>query len=207
MVILSISAFELTLSSLPGKFWTSLLLFLALTIYIVPHFLAPYQLERLESFANPGRDPLGAGYNVIQSVIAVGSGGILGKGLGHGTQSHLQFLPERHTDFMFASLAEELGLLGSATTILLESYLIYYLLSKALVSRPFSRLVLGGVAGYLFFQTAVNLGMNLGIAPVTGVTLPLVSYGGSSVLAVSIALGLASSFAKDKPLPPTLEIV
>ncbi len=131
------------------------------------------------------------GYNVIQSIVAVGSGGILGKGLGHGTQSHLRFLPERHTDFIFASLAEELGVFGSILVLLCLGALLYRLLSLATHTRSSgSRLIYIGVFGYLAFQTFVNIGMNIGIAPVTGVTLPLISYGGSSVLSTAIMLGI-----------------
>lgn len=163
----------------------------------LPKFLHDYQLKRLETFIDPFRDPLGAGYNVIQSIIAVGSGGILGKGLGHGTQSHLRFLPERHTDFIFASLAEELGIVGSILVIFCLGGLLYRLLTLAThtTSRS-SRLIYIGTFSYLFFQTFVNIGMNIGIAPVTGVTLPLISYGGSSVVATAITLGIVASCAR-----------
>lgn len=163
----------------------------------LPRFLHDYQLKRLETFIDPFKDPLGSGYNVIQSIVAVGSGGILGKGLGHGTQSHLRFLPERHTDFIFASLAEELGVFGSILVLLCLGALLYRLLSLATHTRSSSsRLIYIGVFGYLAFQTFVNIGMNIGIAPVTGVTLPLISYGGSSVLSTAIMLGIASSCAR-----------
>jgi rod shape determining protein RodA len=163
----------------------------------LPRFLKDYQLKRLETFMDPFRDPLGSGYNVIQSIVAVGSGGILGKGLGHGTQSHLRFLPERHTDFIFASLAEELGVAGSLLVLVCLGTLLYRLLSLATHTQSSSsRLIYIGVFGYLAFQTFVNIGMNIGLAPVTGVTLPLISYGGSSVLSTAIMLGIASSCAK-----------
>ncbi|PIR98866.1 rod shape-determining protein RodA [Candidatus Collierbacteria bacterium CG10_big_fil_rev_8_21_14_0_10_44_9] len=163
-------------------------------IEYLPRFLRDYQVKRLETFIDPYRDPLGAGYNVIQSIIAVGSGGIFGKGLGHGTQSHLRFLPERHTDFIFASLAEELGIIGSLLVIFCLGGILYRLLILATNSNsPTSRLIYIGIFSYLFFQTFINIGMNIGIAPVTGVTLPLISYGGSSVLATAITLGIASS--------------
>lgn len=160
----------------------------------LPRLLAEYQLERLETFLNPEHDPLGAGYNVIQSIIAVGSGGLFGKGLGHGTQSHLRFLPERHTDFIFASLSEELGLIGSLAVFVLLGNIIYRLLTALTHTTSVeSRYILMGVLSYLTFQTFINIGMNVGIAPVTGITLPLISYGGSSVLATGIALGFAAS--------------
>lgn len=173
----------------------------------LPRLLQDYQLKRLETFVDPFRDPLGAGYNVIQSIIAVGSGGILGKGLGHGTQSHLRFLPERHTDFIFASLAEELGIIGSLLVIFCLGGLLYRLLTLAThVSSSSSRLIYTGIFSYLFFQTFVNIGMNIGIAPVTGVTLPLISYGGSSVLATAITLGIASSCARSDRTHALIEI-
>jgi rod shape determining protein RodA len=173
----------------------------------LPSFLHDYQIRRLETFIDPFRDPLGAGYNVIQSIIAVGSGGILGKGLGHGTQSHLRFLPERHTDFIFASLAEELGIIGSLLVIFCLGGLLYRLLILA-THKPSSssRLIYLGAFGYLFFQTFINIGMNIGVAPVTGVTLPLISYGGSSILATAITLGIASSCARADKNQTLLEI-
>lgn len=173
----------------------------------VPRFLHDYQLRRLETFIDPATDPLGAGYNVIQSIIAVGSGGILGKGLGHGTQSHLRFLPERHTDFIFASLAEELGLIGSFLVIFCLGGLLYRLLTLATRTRsPSSRLIYVGIFSYLSFQTFVNIGMNIGLAPVTGVTLPLISYGGSSILATAITLGIAASLARSDKANTLIEI-
>ena len=173
----------------------------------LPRLLADYQLKRLETFVNPYSDPLGAGYNVIQSIIAVGSGGILGKGLGHGTQSHLRFLPERHTDFIFASLAEELGLIGSILVIACLSALLYRLLFLATHTHSSSsRLIYLGIFSYLFFQTFINIGMNIGIMPVTGVTLPLISYGGSSILAIAISLGLASSLERADHTRTLIEI-
>lgn len=173
----------------------------------LPRFLHDYQLKRIETFIDPFRDPLGAGYNVIQSIIAVGSGGLFGKGLGHGTQSHLRFLPERHTDFIFASLAEELGMVGSFLVIFCLGGLLYRLLYLSTHTHSSSsRLIYGGIFAYLFFQTFVNIGMNIGVAPVTGVTLPLISYGGSSILATAITLGIASSCSKSDQQHTLLEI-
>lgn len=161
---------------------------------IVWHFLAGYQKDRISSFINPGVDPLGVSYNAIQALIAVGSGMIFGKGLGQGTQSQLLFLPEHHTDFVFASTAEELGFVGAG--LLLTVYFILIMrifrISRKL-KDPTQRLLLVGLATMIFAQVFINVGMNLGILPVTGITLPLVSYGGSSVLSIMIALGMASS--------------
>lgn len=207
LVITSIWLCQLFISGL--SYW---LLAAGLSVSLVflkflPGLLHDYQLKRLETFVDPFRDPLGAGYNVIQSVIAVGSGGILGKGLGHGTQSHLRFLPERHTDFIFASLAEELGIIGSTIVILCLSGLLYRLLVLATHTRSTSsRLIYVGIFSYLAFQVFINIGMNIGIAPVTGVTLPLISYGGSSVLATAITLGIASSCARSDRSRALIEI-
>ncbi len=173
----------------------------------LPQILHDYQLKRLTSFIDPFRDPLGAGYNVIQSIIAVGSGGIIGKGLGNGTQSHLRFLPERHTDFIFASLAEELGFIGSLLVIFILGGLLYRLLVLATHATSYSsRLIYIGTFGYLFFQVFINLGMNIGLAPVTGVTLPLISYGGSSVIATAITLGIVASCARSDSHHALIEI-
>lgn len=173
----------------------------------LPHFLHDYQLKRLETFVDPFRDPLGAGYNVIQSIIAVGSGGISGLGLGHGTQSHLSFLPERHTDFIFASLAEELGLVGAGTVLVILGAILYRLLSLATHTRDsIARTIYVGIFSYLACQTFINVGMNIGIAPVTGVTLPLISYGGSSIIATALALGVAASLVRSGRTRTLLEI-
>lgn len=160
--------------------------------------LQSYQKERLLTFFNPGLDPLGAGYNVIQSTIAVGSGGVWGLGFGRGTQSHLNFLPEHHTDFIFATLAEELGLVGSALLLSLFGVIIWRLLVGSLSLPKFEGLVVIGFLVLIFFQAAVNIGMNIGLAPVTGITLPFVSYGGSSLLTLLFGLGLVQSAMRRK---------
>lgn len=168
--------------------------FLAIAIPLESKVLKPYQKQRIETFVNPYKDPQGAGYNVIQATIAVGSGGIFGKGVKLGTQSHLNFLPERHTDFIFASFVEEFGLVGA--TVLLAAY--YAILSTilrtatALKDKRTSYLSLS-VFTIFAFQTIVNVGMNLGVMPVTGITLPLFSYGGSSLLSFAILVGLELS--------------
>lgn len=160
--------------------------------------LQSYQKERLLTFFNPGLYPLGAGYNVIQSTIAVGSGGVWGRGYGRGTQSHLNFLPENHTDFIFATLAEELGLVGSALLLALFGVIIWRLLIGSLKLPKFEAYVVIGFLALIFFQAAVNIGMNIGLAPVTGITLPFVSYGGSSLLTLLFGLGLVQSAQRQK---------
>jgi rod shape determining protein RodA len=164
---------------------------------ILWHFLQDYQKTRIISFFRPYQDPLGAGYNLIQSVIAVGSGLLFGRGLGRGTQSQLYFLPERSTDFIFASLAEELGLLGSL--LLLGAYflLLWRILTIAKeAADEQGYLIAIGAFSLFLFQVLVNVGMNLGLLPITGITLPLVSLGGSSILAMMITLGLVESVAR-----------
>lgn len=169
----------------------------AISAPILWFFLKDYQRERIFSFLSPSQDPLGIGYNVIQSMIAVGSGGIWGRGLGRGTQSRLQFLPEFRTDFIFASIAEELGFIGSMIVLGLYGML----LGRALKiiswsSSRFGNLIIFGVLGMFFFQTSVNIGMNIGIFPITGITLPLLSYGGSSLISVFLCLSFISSVSR-----------
>lgn len=152
------------------------------------------QKGRIETFFNPEADPLGSGYNVIQSKVAIGSGGMGGKGLGHGSQSQLNFLPERHTDFIFAAIAEESGFIGAGIVLTLLWFLLYRIKRASEASRDFfGRLLTGGVLSMLFFQIFVNVGMNVGVVPVAGLSLPLLSYGGSFLLATMAAIGLAQS--------------
>lgn len=158
------------------------------------NFLADYQKTRLIGFLTPGFDPQGTSYNAIQSVIAVGSGMFFGRGLGRGTQSHLLFLPEHHTDFVFASVAEELGFLGGAFLLLVYFVLLWRIFTVSLhCPQKFGQLLGIGIGTILLAQVFINIGMNLGLFPVTGVTLPLISYGGSSVLSTMMALGIVEN--------------
>lgn len=169
--------------------------------------LESYQKARIFSFLNPYSDPLGSGYHIIQSVITVGSGGFLGRGLGMGTQSQLSFLPEHHTDFIFASLAEELGFLGAMMVIVSYFVLLYKILTISHKSDSlFGSLIGFGIFSQLLFQVFVNIGMNIGIMPITGITLPLVSYGGSSFVSIMISLGIVESIAKAKKFETAIEI-
>ncbi len=164
---------------------------------IIWRSLADYQKERILAFLNPKGDPLGSGYHLIQSKIAAGSGRIFGKGLGQGTQSHLQFLPEFQSDFIFAALAEELGLVGSLLLVGCFFFLLWRILKVAKNSQDqFALLISVGVFAMLFFQIFVNIGMNIGLVPIAGITLPLVSSGGSSLVATLISLGLVESIAR-----------
>lgn len=162
--------------------------------------LQPYQKDRVMSFVRPGSvDLRGAGYNVNQSMIAVGSGGISGKGIGHGSQSQLNFLPEKHTDFIFASIAEELGLLGSLFVVGLFG-IIFYRMRMIALNAPdnFGFLVVIGIMVMFFVQVWENIGMNIGIMPVTGIPLPLLSYGGSSLIITLASIGILSSINSRK---------
>lgn len=163
--------------------------------------LKDYQKERIISFINPQVDPLGHGYNVIQSIIAVGSGKFFGRGLGHGTQSQLSFLPEQHTDFIFAVIAEEWGFIGSVLVLLLFGIIFQRLIKISLASsNNFARLFSLGFAAMLLFQVIINIGMNMGLFPVIGIPLPFLSYGGSNLITSFIALGIAQSIAiRNKP--------
>ncbi|OGH88814.1 MAG: rod shape-determining protein RodA [Candidatus Magasanikbacteria bacterium RIFOXYC2_FULL_42_28] len=156
--------------------------------------LAPYQKDRVLTFIDPARDPLGAGYNTAQATIAIGSGRLFGRGLGFGSQSQLKFLPEAQTDFIFASIAEELGFAGAAAVIVLFGFLLWRLLRLAASSGDdFYAVFISGVAVALFGQFIVNVGANLGLLPVTGVTLPFVSYGGSSLIVNLLMIGMVES--------------
>jgi rod shape determining protein RodA len=156
--------------------------------------LRPYQRERIITFLDPGHDPFGSGYNVLQSTISVGSGGWLGRGLGHGLQSQLNFLPIAHTDFIFASLAEELGFIGAGLLLILFSILVFRIISIGVLAKDaLGRYIAFGVAVMILFQVLINVGMNIGIMPVTGIPLPLISHGGSSLFSTMIALGIVGS--------------
>jgi len=156
--------------------------------------LLDYQKNRILTFLNPNRDPLGAGYNVVQSIVAFGSGKLFGRGLGHGPQSQLQFLPERHTDFILASIGEELGFIGIAVVIILYGVLLWRIIETARLTRDtFGQILCVGAFGILSISFLISAGMNMGLLPVTGIPLPLVSYGGSNVLATMIVLGLVQS--------------
>ena len=160
------------------------------------NFFAEYQKARIRTFIDPTFDPLGQGYNVAQAIIAIGSGGWVGSGLGFGTQSHLKFLPESQTDFIFAVIAEELGFIGVTVLIVAFSLLFYRLMRIALrASDDFTALIVLGVISVLFLQFLVNIGMNLGLLPVTGIGLPFVSYGGSSMIFLLLLVAFAQSIA------------
>lgn len=155
-----------------------------------------YQKARVFSFLNPLHDPYGAGYNIIQSKIAIGSGGLFGEGLGRGAQTRLGFLPEAHTDFIFAAIAEELGLLGVIFIFAGYGFISWRILRIANEApNNFAKLFCFGFLILIFIQFIINIGMNLGLAPVTGITLPFISYGGSSLLSLFVGLGIIEGIA------------
>jgi rod shape determining protein RodA len=159
--------------------------------------LRDYQRQRVEVFLNPDKDPQGQGYNVRQAMIAVGSGQWFGRGLGQGVQSGLRFLPEKHTDFVFAAASEEIGLVGSVSILALFIILLTRLLVIMRRARDdLAMYMAGAVLFYFSIQITINLGMNLGLLPVTGIPLPLLTAGGSSMLVTAIALGIAQNIAK-----------
>ncbi len=162
--------------------------------------LKDYQYRRVETFLDPSIDPLGAGYHITQSKIALGSGGLNGRGYMEGTQSRLNFLPEKHTDFIFTTLAEEFGFIGSIVLLVLYALIIVFCMSSMLSNRNrFGALLTGGITATFFFFFAVNMAMVMGLAPVVGVPLPLVSYGGSAMLVLMGAFGLVQSAHVHKP--------
>ena len=161
---------------------------------VVIAFLKPYQKLRILTFLNPERDPLGAGYQLIQSKIAIGSGGFLGKGFLKGSQSYLDYLPEKHTDFIFTLFSEEFGLVGSFFLLMIYMLIIFRIIAIGNQSRKnFAKLYCYGFAGAFFIYIAVNMLMVLGLLPIVGAPLPIMSYGGSSMLAMMIGLGIVMS--------------
>ena len=163
----------------------------AAAIPVVWLFLKGYQKQRILTFLNPDRDPLGAGYHIIQSKIAIGSGMLLGKGYQQGTQNALSFLPEQHTDFIFSVLSEEWGFAGSAAVLLLFLLLIFWGLRIAQRSRePFGTILAFGITAMIFWEVFINIGMVMGLMPVVGVPLPFVSYGGSANITLMMSIGI-----------------
>ena len=172
--------------------YSGLLLLVSLPFAI--SILKPYQKSRILTFFNPDRDPLGSGYQIIQSKIAIGSGGFFGKGFLKGTQSYLEFLPEKHTDFIFTLFSEEFGFLGSIILLLLYVLLIYRIISIGFFVRSFfAKLYCFGFASAIFLYVFVNIAMVLGLIPIVGAPLPIMSYGGSSMLSIMLGLSIVMS--------------
>lgn len=184
------------------KILLAILFIVPLSLPLVWNYgLKGYQKQRVLTFVNPGKDLRGGGYNSRQSKIAVGSGMLIGRGYRKGTQSQLEFLPERHTDFIFSVLSEEFGFVGSVMVVVLFLFLFVYLINFAQLSAdPFGSLVCVGVGALIFWHFFINLGMITGMLPVVGVPLPFFSYGGSSILTTMAALGIVSSIARKRTI-------
>ena len=199
IVLLFIWAGMLFVSDMKAKY-----IFFLLTIEFLGaggswFFLEDYQKDRIYTTIRPQEDALGSGYNVMQSLIAVGSGGLFGKGVGGGSQSQLAFLPESHTDFIFASIVESFGIFGALFVLVLYGVLLHRIAYIAMTAGDsFGFLIASGVFCMFFVQIVINVGMNIGLVPVTGIPLPLLSYGGSSLLATALALGLVINIAYHK---------
>ncbi len=162
--------------------------------------LKDYQFKRIDTFIDPASDPLGAGYHITQSKIALGSGGLSGRGLTHGTQSQLNFLPEKHTDFIFTTLAEEFGFVGGLSLLIMYMLVLVFCIISALETKDrFSALLISGTAMTFFSFFAVNMSMVMGLMPVVGVPLPLVSWGGSAMLVLMAGFGLIQSAHVHRP--------
>lgn len=175
------------------QIWKFVVVFIGglVTIPFAWHFLHDYQQNRVLTFLNPERDPLGAGYHIIQSKIALGSGGVFGKGFLKGSQSHLNFLPEKHTDFIFTMLSEEFGLVGAVLVVILNILILAYSYSFALKSTSyFGKLLAIGLATNYFMYVFINIAMVLGLLPVVGIPLPLISYGGTVMLSIMASFGI-----------------
>ena len=176
------------------KYFIYTMLGFLISLPFIISFLKPYQKLRVLTFLNPDRDPLGAGYQIIQSKIAVGSGGIFGKGFLKGTQSYLEFLPEKHTDFIFTLFSEEFGFVGSAILLLIYAIIIYRIVAIGASSRSyFAKIFCYSFGAAIFVYITINMSMVLGLLPIVGSPLPIMSYGGSSMLATMIGFGVVMS--------------
>ncbi len=194
-VLISISGIVvLWFAGLNHKYFFYSILISLLSLPFIISFLKPYQKLRVLTFLNPDRDPLGAGYQIIQSKIAVGSGGLFGKGFLKGTQSYLEFLPEKHTDFIFTLFSEEFGFIGSVFLLIIYAIIIYRIVKIGTISRSyFAKLFCYGFAASMFVYIFINMSMVLGLLPIVGSPLPIMSYGGSSMLATMIGFGIVMS--------------
>jgi len=193
------------LAGLPWWIFAGPVVAVAVAAPIAYNMLHGYQRKRIDVFLNPESDPLGAGYHISQSKIAIGSGGIWGKGFLQGSQSHLDYLPEGHTDFVFATMAEEWGLVGGVLLIIAFGLVIRWGMRVSASARTrFSQLAAAGLSATIFFYVSINLMMVMGLAPVVGVPLPLVSFGGSAVMTVMLCLGLLMALERQQRTVSTL---
>jgi len=201
ILVLAAGFYVIFLAGLSWKILVGLLVAAVAAAPLAWNFLHDYQRARILTLLDPEKDPLGKGFHIIQSTIAIGSGGILGKGWGQGTQAQLEFIPERHTDFIFAVLSEEFGLIGNIVLLVLYSLLIGRgLMIAANAPTVFTRLLAGAITLIFFTYAFVNMGMVSGILPVVGVPLPLVSYGGTALVTLFLGIGILMSIHKNRML-------
>ncbi|MBT2968998.1 MAG: rod shape-determining protein RodA [gamma proteobacterium symbiont of Ctena orbiculata] len=204
LLVATAGAFALFLAGISWRVISAIGMLLAALGPVAWYFMHEYQRQRVLTFLNPESDPLGTGYHIIQSKIAIGSGGISGKGWLNGTQSHLEFLPERHTDFIFAVISEEFGLVGVLALLSLYLFIIMrglYIATQA--QDTFGRILAGSLSLVFFVYLFVNAGMVTGLLPVVGVPLPLISYGGTSLVTILASFGMLMSIHTHKKLLPT----
>ncbi len=199
MMVLLIGVTVMFVAGLPWWLFVAPAAVVAVAAPIAYSMLHGYQRKRIDVFLNPESDPLGSGYHITQSKIAIGSGGLFGKGYLQGSQSHLDYLPEGHTDFVFSTMVEEWGFFGGAILILAFAMVIRWGMNVSLRARTrFSQLAAAGLSATIFFYVAINLMMVMGLAPVVGVPLPLVSYGGSAVMTVMLCIGLLMAIERQQ---------
>jgi rod shape determining protein RodA len=204
LLVVATGCYVIFLAGLSWRIIAGLVIAGAASLPLVWTLLHGYQKRRILTMLDPSQDPLGAGYHTIQATIAVGSGGLEGKGWLHGTQAHLEFIPERHTDFIFAVYSEEFGLLGTSVLLVLYAALIARgLMIAASAPTPFSRLLAGSVTLIFFTYAFVNMGMVSGILPVVGVPLPFISYGGTALVTLFFGIGILMSVARERKLVQT----
>ncbi|MDX1974288.1 MAG: rod shape-determining protein RodA [Rickettsiales bacterium] len=203
IIMLFVGGFMFFMAGLQWRYFIGLIVSVVSAAPLAWHFLHDYQKRRVLTFLDPQQDPLGAGYNILQSMIAIGSGGFWGKGFLQGSQNQLNFLPEKHTDFIFTMLAEEFGFVGGIFLLLLYILLIASSMNVAQQSRStFGAMMAAGVSGMLFVHILINVGMVMGMLPVVGVPLPLMSYGGSITMTTVLAIGLVlNAHAHSDSLP------
>lgn len=207
LIFVTVTFLTLIFFGFPFKFFLAGIISVAAIFPVFWKFLHDYQRQRIITFLNPGTDPLGTSYNAIQSMIAIGSGMIIGKGFGQGTQSGLKFLPERHTDFIFATISEQIGFIGTTIILITFAFLLFRIFVIYQESRDRFCKTFAAISFFIILmQFFINVGMNMGIIPIVGVTLPFMSYGGSSLLSNFIILGLLTAVNKTSKKEDVLEI-
>jgi rod shape determining protein RodA len=208
--LILVGAFLCFLAGVRARYFIIIAALILMAAPVLWHFLHDYQKQRVLTFLHPQDDPLGAGYNIMQSMIAIGSGGFLGKGFLHGSQGQLNFLPEKHTDFVFTMLAEEFGFVGCCMVLVLYMVLIGYGVAIGLrCQNLFGSFLAMGVSAMLFVHITINVAMVMGLIPVVGVPLPLLSYGGSIMISMLMGFGLMQNayVNRDVRLPRAMGII